>query len=117
SRDDSPLDLLRPSSVLKWSARALLRKNLASSLASPFPADLPDNNELELLAARNAMAAAAVVSVTAVAMRRCDEKRLRVNQRGVFINVKLVLREVSRLPDLIQKRKETAAACAYWHRD
>src|SRR5437899_11192862 len=71
-RDPSPLDLARPSSVLKWLAKALERMGLASSLASALPTDSPDNNGLELFAATNAMAAAAEVSGTAVAMRRGD---------------------------------------------
>src|SRR5216684_6655557 len=36
-----------------------------------------------------ALTTAAAISVTAVAMRRCDSGRVRVNRRGVFIDLEM----------------------------
>src|SRR6266542_7141993 len=85
--DPSPFDLARPRSVLRRLAKALLRTDLTSSLASPFPADLPENSGLDLFAATRATATAAELSVTAVAMHKYERTEFeRGNRLEGFID-------------------------------
>jgi hypothetical protein len=58
---------------------------LIASLLSDFTHNGPDG-----FTATNAVAAAADIKVTTLAMRRCGTRPLRVNQRGVFICLEML---------------------------
>jgi hypothetical protein len=68
-------------------------------LAASLLFDFADNNGLGGFTATKAIAAAADISVTTLAMRTSEKKRFRLNERGVFICLDM-LRRAEVLPSL-----------------
>jgi len=54
--------------------KVLERTDFASSLATPLPPDLPNDGGPDILTAVKPKAAAADISVTAIAIRSCERR-------------------------------------------